>query len=583
MRAAACLLLLVPLAARAEHPLAQRYLDGLFAQRPHLAGFMGDHRFDDRLADFSPQAVNARLAELGALEAALGKLAPRHLDDEVDARILADGIALERLYLSEIRDWEWDPRLFDSFPFYDPREMIAGRLSDLVHGDFAPEAARQKSVVAQLGALPRFLDQAKAALRSGARHPPAVFRERALVQNQARLAFFDAEVKPFVAGAPGGPAAFARARAALAAFQGFLEGELAARADGDFRLGAALYDKKFPLALGTELSPDEVLARARAESERARAELFEVARRLHKELWPKEAMPKPRLYPEHQAQIIQRVRDALAKDHPSAEGLVAAHAAHLDALRAFVEKHDLCALPPRETLRVAEMPAYKRGSQGAEYLAPGVLERSEAWRAVYYVDPIDPSWPPVRVESYLRGQNDYEVQLVAAHEAYPGHHTQFAYARRGLSPLRAVLWNAPMAEGWAVYGVGLLVERGWGGARNLRYRFYDLRGRLVVATNAILDIMLQRGKMTDAQAIDLLRGGFQEQAMAEKKLLRAKLDSTQLVQYFLGLEEIRAFEADEKKRLGKAFRQRAFDEALLGHGTVAVRFLRRFHAAAAQP
>ena len=64
------------------------------------------------------------------------------------------------------------------------------------------------------------------------------------------------------------------------------------------------------------------------------------------------------------------------------------------------------------------------------------------WHATYYVDPIDPTWPADKVESYLRGQNDYEVQLVAAHEAYPGHHTQYCYAKKHLNPLRAVLWNA---------------------------------------------------------------------------------------------------------------------------------------------
>ena len=44
--------------------------------------------------------------------------------------------------------------------------------------------------------------------------------------------------------------------------------------------------------------------------------------------------------------------------------------------------------------------------------------------------------------------------------------------------------------------------------------------------------------------------GFQEPAQAEKKLLRAQLDSTQLAQYFLGLDEIRAFEKDYRAKVG---------------------------------
>ena len=67
---------------------------------------------------------------------------------------------------------------------------------------------------------------------------------------------------------------------------------------------------------------------------------------------------------------------------------------------------------------------------------------------------------------------------------------------------------------------------------------------MIVATNMLLDIKLQSGQMTDEEAVRfMVEEGFQEQAMAEKKLLRAKLDSTQLAQYFLGLDEIEALEA----------------------------------------
>ena len=36
---------------------------------------------------------------------------------------------------------------------------VAQRLSDLIHGDFAPEAERRKNLTAQLRALPRLFDQ----------------------------------------------------------------------------------------------------------------------------------------------------------------------------------------------------------------------------------------------------------------------------------------------------------------------------------------------------------------------------------------------------------------------------------------
>jgi uncharacterized protein (DUF885 family) len=565
MRFLLTLAMLVPVAAHADHPLAQRYLDGLFRAKPHLATFMGDHRFDAQLPDLSAAALKKRDGELVALQKELAATKVTSLDDRVDADILADAIALELVYLREIRDWEWDPRLYDSFPYYDPREIVASRLSDIIHGDFAPEAERKKSVTAELAALPKLLSEERAALTSAKKRVAKEYCDQGIKSGKGRIEFVDGEARAFVGGAVDA------ALVALRDYQKFLESELCPKASGDWRLGKALYEKKFPLALQTKLTPAQVVPRAEAAFKAARSELAQLARKLHQQMFPKERMVAD------DKKIIEAVRNELAKDHAKPDELVAAHARNLDALRAFIEQKNLLALPPRDTLVVEPMPPFKRGSTAAEYLAPGVLVRSAKWHATYYVDPIDPSWPPERVESYLRGQNDYEVQLVASHEAYPGHHTQYWYSKRNLNPLRAVLWNAPMVEGWAVYGEGQMVQLGWGGAKNDRFRFYDLRGQMVVATNILLDIKLQSGEMTDAEAVRFMtEEGFQEQAMAEKKLLRAKLDSTQLAQYFLGHDEILGLEKDAKTKQGTKWTQRAFNEALIGHGSIAVKFLRRY-------
>src|SRR4029079_10794711 len=175
------------------------------------------------------------------------------VDARIDAQIVADGIALELLYLREIREWEWDPRLHDSFPAYDPREILGQRLSDIIHGDFASAADRRKSVVAELAALPKFLADARAALAHprGKRRTPRIYLDQAIKNNRGNSDFVKTEVKAFVGDDP----ALAGALAALDSYQKFLETELAPHADGDWRLGAELYAKKFPLALQTKLTP----------------------------------------------------------------------------------------------------------------------------------------------------------------------------------------------------------------------------------------------------------------------------------------------------------------------------------------
>jgi uncharacterized protein (DUF885 family) len=139
----------LPAASRAADPaagpaggrlrrLTRVYVDGLFRAKPHLASYLGDPRYDSLVQDLSPAAVARRVRELEGQQRALSRIERDRLsaEERVDAAVLADGIALELVELKDIREWTWNPRLVDGFVHFDPREMIASRLSDLVHGDW---------------------------------------------------------------------------------------------------------------------------------------------------------------------------------------------------------------------------------------------------------------------------------------------------------------------------------------------------------------------------------------------------------------------------------------------------------------
>ena len=72
-------------------------------------------------------------------------------------------------------------------------------------------------------------------------------------------------------------------------------------------------------------------------------------------------------------------------------------------------------------------------------------------------------------------------------------------------------------------------------------KFLLIRRKIMLRAiaNTILDIRMQTMNMTDQQAMDLmLNDTFQTQAEAEGKLQRAKLSSTQLPTYFLGVAAV---------------------------------------------
>jgi len=84
--------------------LAERYLSGLFRAKPHLADYMGDHRFVTGHWDLSTSAVRFRISELtehGKELAALDR-SKMSRDEQVDAAIMADAIALELLELARV-------------------------------------------------------------------------------------------------------------------------------------------------------------------------------------------------------------------------------------------------------------------------------------------------------------------------------------------------------------------------------------------------------------------------------------------------------------------------------------------------
>src|SRR5215470_12277876 len=327
--------------------LSTRYLDGLFHARPHLATYMGVHKEDGRLMDLDPPAITQRVRELHVLASEVKKLDAAKLsaDDQADARILADGIALELLYLEEIREWAWDARLYDSFPFYDPREYVSSRLGELIHGTFAPETQRAKWVAAQLRALPHHLSMKQSSLVT----PEPVRLAQAVKDNKGRITFFETELKAFTAKYPDAEKARVEAVKALESYQQFLASFPADKATHDWRLGKELYDRKFPLALQTDVTPAQLQKSAQDAFAAQRGRLYATARSLFVGLWPKDPAPAENAPGPEQAKVIRRVLDEISKNHPAADQFVQAHADKLAGLRTLIEEKKLLKLPPVDT------------------------------------------------------------------------------------------------------------------------------------------------------------------------------------------------------------------------------------------
>jgi uncharacterized protein (DUF885 family) len=96
-----------------------------------------------------------------------------------------------------------------------------------------------------------------------------------------------------------------------------------------------------------------------------------------------------------------------------------------------------------------------------------------------------------------------------------------------------------------------------------------LKQELRVDANAIIDIRVQTGRMTDQEAMDLMeKDTFQEHEEAVAKLQRVKLSSTQLPMYFLGWRDWLRVRDLDKQVKGSAFTLHDFHDRTLKEGAV---------------
>ena len=216
-----------------------------------------------------------------------------------------------------------------------------------------------------------------------------------------------------------------------------------------------------------------------------------------------------------------------------------------------------------------ETPAFMRGIYSVGGFNPAPV-MDPTLGAQYWLTPIPADWPTDRVESKLREYNFYGLKLLTIHEAMPGHYVQFEYANRieprGRRLLRSVYANSASTEGWAIYSTQMLLEEGYlNNDPDLKLTF--LKQQLRMIANAILDIKLQTGRMTDDQAIRLmLDETFQEQEEAKGKLQRAKLSSVQLVTYFAGWRDHIRMREIAKQVKGSAFKLSDYHQSVLQAG-----------------
>src|SRR2546423_12411233 len=153
--------------------LAEDYIEGLLQANPEYATSLVDHRFDDKLTDYSDDAVNKELKRAKDFKQqleAFSDLTKLTGPNKVDVRLLSDNIDNEIFGIEELKEREWNPLLYN--------ESLANSLYLLVARDFAPPEKRAAGIKARMEKIPAGIAQAKGKLKN----PPHASTETPIAQ-----------------------------------------------------------------------------------------------------------------------------------------------------------------------------------------------------------------------------------------------------------------------------------------------------------------------------------------------------------------------------------------------------------------
>ena len=542
--------------------IAKDYCENYLASHPEQATELGDHRFDAALTDYSAETRTRMLANAKQVRDALNKF-----DDykqltganQVDVRILRDNVDREILSLEEMRDAEWNPLVYN--------QSLANSLYLLVARDFDSAERRIPNLRQRMEAIPNVIKQAEANLQ----HPPRIHTETAIEQVDGAINLVRNGLDPLLNQAPQtkkdiGPIQETTAQA-LADYKKWLEQDLLKRADGNFRIGADKFRKKLQFALASDLSMEEVMKRAQTELIQTQNDIYQTALPLYKKYFPK-ADQKTLA---DKKTVTSAALNKLAEQHQDDNTIVGYAQKVVTEATGFVRQHNLVTVPT-VPLDVVAMPEFKRGVAIAYCDSAGPLEKNG--KTFFAISPTPKDWTKEKKDSFFRENNNYFVRDLTVHEAMPGHYLQLAHSNEFHGPtlVRAIFESGTFVEGWAVYTEQVMAEAGYGGPE---VKMQQLKMRLRAIANAILDQNIHAADMTEQQAMDLMtKDTFQEQGEATLKWKRARLTSAQLSTYFVGVSEHLDLREAAKKKFGKDFDLKKYNDQVISYGSPPVKYVR---------
>ena len=531
--------------------LAGEILEFTYKQDPAYATYLGIHKYDDLVTDYSAAAIKNEADAIKAFQQRLNDVDAQALSSEAQLDLEQTKHALDGSLLRNevIRPWAKDPDIYSS--------GITNAAYVMISRTFAPPEQRLKSLIGRLKLMPNTLAEA----RKNLDNPPRIYTEIAIEQLDGNRDFFALDV----------PAAFVDVKdaallaefrkaddaviAALEDYKVWLETDLLPRSNGAFAFGTDTYQKVLAAdeMITTPLS--DLLAIAQNDLERNQQAFSEAAKRIDP--------TKP---------AVEVLAD-VEKDYPPASELLAVTQSNLDGLGQFVRERQIIDVPPAPRVEVIETPPFMRATTTASMDTPGPFE-TVATEAYFTMTLPDPTWPIQEQDDFMSQWYRQMISNVSVHEVWPGHYVQFLYAKENTSDVRKVYTTASNFEGWAHYCEQMTLDEGLH-ADDPRYRLAQVQDALLRDVRFIVGIRMHTQGMTIEQAQKMFEDeAYQPAPVAESEAKRGTSDAT-YGYYTMGKLMILKLREDYKAKMGDAYSLKDFHDAFVKLGALALPLIRK--------
>jgi uncharacterized protein (DUF885 family) len=534
----------------AQNALFEEQYESDLRKFPERATAFGDYRYNDKLAEYSLEAIVQRhktdeafLARLEAIPSA-GFSDQDQLSHDLLVRVLQQRIA------------DFDLKEYE-MPINQQNGIHTG-LADLPLSVPLDSVKHYEDYIARLHQIPRVLSQTTEVLRAGMKDklmPVRFLLEKLPVQCQGII-----DADPFILPTKKYPASISLEDQkrltqqitdainsdvvpAYKTFATFLSTEYAPQGRTTLSItslpdGEKRYQNDIYARTTTHMTPDEIHQLGLREINRIQAEMTAIAKKEgFADLASFRASLKtnPKYIPTSAEQILDDFRRYIAQMEPKLP--------------------QLFTLLPKSPVTVEAIPAFQ--SAAATHYVTGTPDGKRPGRVVV-------------ATSNFADRSLIDDEAIAYHEGIPGHHMQLSVQQQltGLPKFRlhGLGFNAYI-EGWALYAEQLGKEVGF-----YQDPFSDygrLSSELFRAVRLVVDTGIHSEGWTRDQVVDFFRkSGAVDEPTIQSETDRYIAWPAQALSYKLGQLKFRELRERAQKELGPKFDIRSFHDEMLDGGTL---------------